>query len=106
MTKRAKILITTLLLVSSLFLSIQGVNAASAKHKGRTETKPAGSIIVKRAIGETTWKGKYHYTRAQILTIWGSVDTDSGRVWGKNKTKAVSPWATAEMSRGKTYYGS
>ncbi|MFL6978114.1 hypothetical protein R7M47_10750 [Bacillus inaquosorum] len=108
MNKKSKITIFGLLLIPCLILTSNfEANAAKAKHTGKMDYKsPTGSTLYERAIGETTWKGKYHYTRAQEVGFWGRVDTDSGRKWGKDHTKATSPWATADGHTGKTYYGS
>jgi hypothetical protein len=58
-----------------------------------------------RAVGETTWKGVYHYSRAQLVgRINGYVYADSGREWDVDYTKAISPWRTKDY-RAKTYYG-
>ncbi|ERH54769.1 MULTISPECIES: hypothetical protein [Bacillus amyloliquefaciens group] len=107
MSRKLKGFLTSIVLIPCLLFLIQDANAASAKHKGWSETKAGSNVLYKRAVGETTWKGKYHYTRAQIVwPITGAVQTDSGRKWGKDHTKATSPWATADFAKAKTFYGS
>lgn len=58
-----------------------------------------------RAVGETDWKGKRHYTRAQMINrITGYVYADSDRVWGTDRTVAKSPWT--DNWRAITFWGS
>ncbi|ARJ73232.1 MULTISPECIES: hypothetical protein [Bacillus] len=104
--KKVKYLFLALFMFSGILFANQHADAAKANHKGWTETKAGSNIMYKRAVGQTTWKGKYHYTRAQVVAFWGTVDADSGRVWGKDKTKAVSPWTVSDFTVSKTFYGS
>lgn len=57
-----------------------------------------------RAVGETGWDGVYHYTRARMETLTGTVKTDSGRIYGNDYTMAKSPYAGSEYS-ARTYWG-
>jgi|SRR5690625_519933 len=58
-----------------------------------------------RIVANTKWSGQRHYTRARYETYWGSVESDSGRVWGTNTTVAKSGWNDGELNRAKSYYG-
>ncbi|EJV74381.1 hypothetical protein [Bacillus cereus] len=58
----------------------------------------------RRAVGETTWQGVYHYTRAQLKFYDLTVMEDSGRQWDWNDTRAESPWGN-EFYSAKTFYG-
>ncbi|EEM01711.1 hypothetical protein bmyco0002_59980 [Bacillus pseudomycoides] len=57
----------------------------------------------RRAVGETTWTGVYHYTRAQLIGF-GFVQEDSGRQWDWTDTRAESPWGN-KFWKAKTWYG-
>ncbi|MFD1737523.1 hypothetical protein ACFSCX_13265 [Bacillus salitolerans] len=83
------------------------VNYAAASepesHRGWTE---AYDEYTERAVGQTEWKDKYHYTRARMVSSWtGEVQTDSGRVWGHDSTIARSPYSVNEHT-ARTYWGS
>lgn len=81
--------------------------AATAQHTGKKEEKVINGTSSKRAVGNTTWTGVYHYTRARVEG--GEIPTDSGRKWGTTKTSATSPWqkfsAVYGFGTAKTYYG-
>lgn len=86
--------------------------ASSPTHTGKSETSTIGGTSVKRAIGQTSWSGVYHYTRARmediVLGINFGVLTDSGRIWGTSNTKATSPWWYFNgdtLGTARTYYG-
>ena len=85
------------------------------KHTGTSERTTISGTTNKRAKGWTTWVGKYHYTRARMVSSsWFSdaIFTDSGRKWGWNGTSATSPWSAFNPNKSgtpgsaKTYYGS
>ncbi|MCR6789978.1 MULTISPECIES: hypothetical protein [Bacillus cereus group] len=73
--------------------------AAGPSHAGWAEYKDGK----RRAVGETTWNGVYHYTRAQ-LQLYLVVMEDSGRQWDWNDTRAESPWGK-EFYSARTWYG-
>ncbi|EUJ52984.1 hypothetical protein [Listeria fleischmannii] len=80
-------------------------------HKGWRETRHPGGANRPpqwRSIGETKWKGMYHYTRARMeVRGWFSgkitVMSDSGRIWRTGSSKAVSPWVN--QGKAYTYWG-
>lgn len=77
-------------------------------HSGsRIKEKINGSIRY-AAYGETIWVNTYHYTHARIENISGKVRTSSGRQWGQNCTKAVSPLYKPKLFENieaRTYWG-
>lgn len=79
---------------------------ASPTHKASYEYKTPGSQIYERVTGSTTWMGENHYSRARY-EAWGTgtVEADSGRVYGMNYSEARSGWHTGDFSTAKTYYG-
>ncbi|KPV58863.1 hypothetical protein QJ48_14150 [Paenibacillus sp. A3] len=83
--------------------------ASEPKHEGYVESRREGStVLLKRAVGKTTWKDTRHYTRARFEGYWtGEIKGDSGRVWGTGSTEAKSDWIDKSFSDwvGKTYYG-
>lgn len=82
--------------------------ASTAKHTGYVEDVDRGNVLFSRAVGNTSWPGEYHYTRARFEGhITGNILGDSGRVWGTNATEAKSDWVDRYASDwvGKTYYG-
>ncbi|KLA31128.1 hypothetical protein [Bacillus cereus] len=83
---------------------IQSINLNSApkgvSHAGWAEYKNDK----RRAVGETTWNGVYHYTRAQLKLVGFYVKADSGREWDWHKTRAESPWKN-EFYSAHTFYG-
>lgn len=83
--------------------------ASDPVHKGKREEKSISGTTHSRAHGWTTWKGKYHYTRARMETSKGTVLQDSERVWGMDSTEAISPWNKFDpdqSDKARTYYGS
>ena len=85
---------------------------SSPIHTGKAEETVINGTSAKRAVGQTTWTGVYHYTRARmediVLGINFGVLTDSGRVWGTSNTSATSPWWLFNgdtMGSARTYYG-
>ncbi|SMO89938.1 hypothetical protein [Melghirimyces algeriensis] len=81
-------------------VSIQGPQA----HNGWTEAHP-DKFGYERAVGETVWKGVYHYTRARMVDrVSGGIRADSGRVHGSGYTIAKSPYASA-IHLAKTFWG-
>lgn len=74
---------------------------ATAKHKGWKESAGGGY----RAVGETTWKGTRHYTRAQMYSrLTGKICADSYRKWGTGFTRAATNY-TKQCSSARTFYG-
>lgn len=73
--------------------------ASNPQHAGWAEYKGEQ----RRAVGETTWKGVYHYTRARLEGL-GLVHHDSGRKWKWHDTRTESPWGHKYWS-ARTYYG-
>lgn len=57
----------------------------------------------RKAVGATTWRGVYHYTRAQ-LKGFSIVQADSQRQWDYNDTRADSPYGN-KFWKAFTYYG-
>ncbi|AAT59549.1 MULTISPECIES: hypothetical protein [Bacillus cereus group] len=57
----------------------------------------------RRAVGETTWRGVYHYTRAQLIGF-SIVQADSQRQWDYSNTRAESPYAN-KFWKAFTFYG-
>ncbi|WP_051197065.1 hypothetical protein [Jonesia quinghaiensis] len=85
------------------------------RHTGKAEGKVINGTSHKRAHGWTTWKGVRHYTRAQLTGYWPNADriiADSGRVWGRDGTEAVTKWVAFNPNdpdsgngKAKTFYG-
>ncbi|WP_127489164.1 hypothetical protein [Paenibacillus ehimensis] len=82
--------------------STSEVKEYPSSHEGKVEYNPNDMDLV-RAVGHTIWKGKWHYTRAQ-LTYVGFVRVDSGRQWGNDETHAETDWGSWLYS-GKTFWG-
>jgi hypothetical protein len=87
------------------------IMAASSKspdyHKGYTEYgSPKSTYVPARVVGETGWKGKYHYTRARFeWYITGAVALDSDRVWGWDYTIAKTGYTDPAFYHARTYWG-
>lgn len=90
------------------FMEKSGISlfATTPNHTASKDYKTGGSLVYERVIADTTWKGEYHYSRARYeWHVSGSVESDSGRVWGNDVTKAVSGWNSGDYVVAKTYYG-
>lgn len=76
-------------------------------HKGYKQNRQVvGSQPYERVVGETTWTGVYHYTRARYEKwVTNRPEADSGQVFGSNRTKAISGWHPGDFATAKTYYG-
>ena len=81
--------------------------ASKPKHKGYKQNKGiVGSQTYERVIGETTWTGVRHYSRARYEDwITKKPSADSKRVYGTSYTKATSGWHPGDFATAKTYYG-
>lgn len=80
--------------------------ASKPKHKAYKKSRLISSQPSERVIGETTWTGVYHYSRARYEAwITKKPEADSGRVYGTNYTKATSGWHPGDLATAKTYYG-
>lgn len=72
-------------------------------HRGWVEYKPT-DITMKRAAGETQWKGVRHYTRARLENRNGAPVQDSMRQYDTGYTSAKSPYGSSVLT-AKTYWG-
>ncbi|MRX71472.1 hypothetical protein GJU40_04695 [Bacillus lacus] len=71
--------------------SVSALAASSPSHRAWKNYRAGGSQPYERVNGETTWSGTYHYSRARYeWLVTGSVESDSGRVWGTGYTLATS----------------
>lgn len=94
---------------SSLY---QSSTTSSPSHTGKREKTTINGTTHSRAHGWTTWVGVYHYTRARMEEHFPFLEdivlTDSGRIWGRDGTEAISPWWKFNQyvsDRARTYYG-
>lgn len=77
------------------------------QHTGKKESRTVNGTSQFRANGTTIWKGR-HYTTARMESYGDVVLTTSGRVYGTDKTNAISPWWKFIPDvdyHARTYYG-
>ncbi|MCP3774758.1 hypothetical protein NLX71_15810 [Paenibacillus sp. MZ04-78.2] len=86
----------------SPFISTYEVKEYPNSHEGKVVNNP-NNFREAKAVGHTKWKGKWHYTRAQ-MTWLGMVRLDSKRQWDYDETHAETDWGPTEYS-GKTFWG-
>lgn len=84
------------------------MSGSPESHEGYREAgEDHGTYVDMRVVGETEWKGKYHFTRARWEKYFTRTPVaDSGRVWGYDSTIAKSGWIVDTFLRhASTYWG-
>lgn len=82
-----------------------GSGGYAPEHKSWKEYNGVSQNLYQRVIGETTWPGTRHWTRAYYETWFGNMEYDSGRQYGIGYSIAHSEWNDGSFVSAKTSYG-